>query len=131
MDKLEEIKQAARNLLIAADDARGKFGHIGQVNLHSQDFVIAPLMSELGIIPLITVFDKTYTNPYQVNYYIDELHFFFLANAASLKKFGILGEFPENMPEYESSALAEERAKNAALESEIRRLKSKIIEDDE
>lgn len=123
--ELEEVKQSAMNLLDAARIASEKFGFINTVSLQSSESVLAPLMKRIGIVPEITEFDLTYNHPYQVNYHIDNINLFFLSDAKKLKKLGILGDFPENITEFETTILAEERAKNKVYESRIAELELK------
>jgi hypothetical protein len=131
MDRLEEIKQAARSFMESYKKASEIFGCISHATLQVGGTVFVPMMNELGISPEISR-EEFGEYPYLVKYVIDELHFYFVARAKELKDLGILGDIPENISEYDCAELVEERAKNAVLIAKIARLESQLpIENEE
>ena len=100
VDKLEQIKRAAQELIAANEQAKEMFGCISAVGLsnnsiqvYAEDFV--PLMNKLQIEPTVE-FDYPIASglPYKVTYIIDDLTFFWVANDETLKKYNLFERRP-------------------------------------
>jgi len=95
MDKLEQIKKAASDLIVVTLIARDQFGFIGLPlvpNLQVDASKFAPMMIEAGIEPTISKHSDEY--PYIVYYNIDGLTFFWIGNDDDLKKYGLYERRP-------------------------------------
>jgi hypothetical protein len=94
MEKLEEIKLAARELLVIKDKSYELFGCIAIqipdfLGIQVSDAKFYPIMKELGIQP---VYAKRFASgqDIEVRFQIEELTFFFLTSEGQAKEWGLI-----------------------------------------
>jgi hypothetical protein len=93
VEKLEEIKQAARELLAIKDKSHELFGCIATqipdfLGIQVSDVKFYPIMKELGIQPVYA--KKLNDEFFQVRYQIEELTFFFLTREEQAREWGLI-----------------------------------------
>lgn len=93
MDKLEEIKQVARELLAIKNKSYKLFGCIAtqvseQWGIQVSDKKFYPIMKELGIQPVYV--ERFNDEHFKAEYQIEELKFFFLAGEEQVKEWGLI-----------------------------------------